>query len=67
MEAWYSKGTVKVGVDMFDVPVAAGQIEGAVNEKQRIVVGSTVHPEIQVWILSITMSLIEFEIVYFTL
>ena len=48
MEAWYSKGTVKVGVDMFDVPVAAGQIEGAVNEKQCIVVGSTVHPEIQV-------------------
>ena len=67
MEAWYSRGTVQVGVDMFDVPVAAGQIEGAVNEKQCIVIGSTVHPEIQVQILSIIMSLIKLENAYFRL
>ena len=49
MEARYRQGIVEIGVDMFDVPVAAGQIPGAVNEKQHISVATSVRSEIQVF------------------
>ena len=39
---------VQIGVEFFDVPISAGTIDGAVNEKQKVIVASTVQQEVQV-------------------
>lgn len=39
---------VQIGVEFYDVPISAGTIDGAVNERQKVTVASTVQQEIQV-------------------